>query len=122
MNRTLENRSDLEIIFRNFYQKAMVDIKIGYFFTKIIPIDLETHLPHILDFWEYNLWGKKNYSKNLIQIHLNIHKKSRLNYDHFDRWVQLLHECVDSDFYGTSAERLKTNALSIATVMKTKVN
>ncbi|WP_010180608.1 group III truncated hemoglobin [Aquimarina agarilytica] len=117
----IQNRTDLELIFNSFYKKAIADASIGYFFTEIIPIDLETHLPIILDFWEYNLFHKGTYSKNLLEIHKNIHVKSPMQYAHFDQWIHLLNETVDNHFSGLISNKLKTNALSIATVMKTKV-
>ena len=121
MHKDITNRDDLEKLFTSFYALAMKDALIGHFFTEIIPIDLISHLPHILDFWEANLWGKIGYKKNVLQVHLDIHQKSSMQYAHFDQWLKLLNQCVDSEYKGPFAERLKTNALSIATVMKTKV-
>ena len=117
----IQNRTDLELIFNSFYKKAIKDPKIGSFFTEVVPIDLETHLPVIIDFWEYNLFHKGAYSKNLLEIHQNIHMKSPINYAHFDQWLNLLILTVDKHFCGSIANKLKTNALSISTVMKTKV-
>lgn len=121
MHKDIVDRNDLEKIFTSFYALAMKDELIGHFFTEVIPIDLPSHLPHILDFWEANLWGKAGYKKNVLQVHLDIHQKSNIQYAHFNQWLELLNQCVDAEYEGTSAERLKTNALSIATVMKTKV-
>jgi len=121
MHKDITNRDDLEKLFTSFYALAIKDKHIGHFFTKVIPLDLKSHIPHILDFWEVNLWGKAGYKKNVMRIHLDIHQKSKMKYAHFDQWLHILNKCVDSEFKGPSAERLKTNALSIATVMKTKV-
>ena len=121
MPKDITNREDLEKLFTSFYALAMNDKKIGHFFTEVAPINLKTHLPHILDFWEANLWGKAGYKKNVLQVHLDIHQKSSIEYAHFDQWLFLLNKCVDNLFSGPFSERLKTNALSIATVMKSKV-
>ena len=122
MSKDISNRNDLEKLFNSFYELAMTDKHIGHFFTEVVSLDLKSHLPHILDFWEANLWGKAGYKKNVLQVHLDIHKKSKMEYAHFDKWLHILNSCVDNQFAGPLAERLKTNALSIATVMKTKVN
>lgn len=119
--RDIENKEDLRLIFETFYQKALNDEVIGHFFTKVIPVDLETHLPIIINFWEYNLFHKGTYSKNLLAIHRHIHEKSSISYNDIDKWVKLLHETVDILFVGVVSLRLKTNALSIATVMKLKI-
>lgn len=121
MHKDITDRNDLEKLFTSFYALAIKDTLIGHFFTEVISIDLLSHLPQILDFWEANLWGKTGYKKNVLQVHLDIHQKSNMEYRHFDQWLKLLNQCVDQDFEGPYAQRLKTNALSIATVMKTKV-
>jgi len=120
MHKDITSRNDLEKLFTSFYALAMNDKLIGHFFTEVIPIDLKEHLPHILDFWEANLWGKIGYKKNILQLHLDIHQKSNMQYKHFDQWLTLLNHCIEAEFKGPFANKLKTNALSIATVMKTK--
>ncbi|WP_010521613.1 group III truncated hemoglobin [Aquimarina agarivorans] len=117
----IQNRADLEFLFNSFYEIAMSDPKIGYFFTEVVAINLQTHLPIIIDFWEYNLFHKGSYTKNLLEIHKNIHSKATMDFSHFDHWLFLLNKTVDRYFCGTISDKLKTNALSIATVMKTKV-
>ncbi len=117
----IENREDLVLVIENFYKKALKDAQIGHFFTQVIPLDLEVHLPVIVDFWEYNLFHKGNYNNNLLAIHQHINNQYRMTYNHIDTWVKLLHETVDHFFKGSQSERLKTNALSIATVMKLKI-
>ena len=117
----IKNRADLEKLFTNFYELALNDELIGHFFTEVIPLDLEAHLPHIINFWEANLWGKKGYKKNVLKVHTDIHQKSKMKIEHFDRWLKLLNHCVDKNYKGPICEKLKTNALSIATVMKSKI-
>ena len=117
----IKDKKDLEILFDLFYNKAINNKSIGYFFTKIVPINLKEHLPVIVSFWENNLFFTGGYKNNLVKIHQNIHQISALKYPHYDTWIQLLNESVDELFKGENAERLKTNALSIATVMKIKV-
>ncbi len=119
--RDIETRKDVECIFQNFYEKAMTNNEIGHFFTSVVPIDLATHLPVIVDFWEYNLFHKGSYTKNLLAIHQHIHHQEAITYTALDIWVSLLHETVDILFSGEVSARLKTNALSIATVMKLKI-
>ena len=60
------DRNDLEILMRAFYQKALINPDISSFFTQIAKIDLEEHLPHIVDFWEFQLFRKGDYKKNVL--------------------------------------------------------
>lgn len=119
--RDIESKDDLRLIFEAFYKKAIQHEVIGHFFTAVVPIDLKTHLPIIVDFWEYNLFHKGSYNKNLLAIHQHIDDKFPITYEDIDIWVSLLHQTVDELFEGTQSGRLKTNALSIATVMKLKI-
>jgi len=59
MKRDIETREDLENLLREFYHVATLDDKIGHHFAEL---NLETHLPIIVDFWEKVLFGELVYS------------------------------------------------------------
>ncbi len=117
----IENRQDIENLLTLFYEKALKDAEIGYLFTEIAHINLETHLPHIADFWEMVLFQKEGYTKNVLQIHQHLHEKSPLQPAHFRRWLDLFLETIDAHFLGENAERAKQRAQSVATVIQTKL-
>ena len=48
----IETRAAIDALMQTFYGKAMTDEVIGRFFTEVVPLDLEQHLPVIGDFWE----------------------------------------------------------------------
>ena len=50
--RDLENREDIVQLLTSFYQKVFADELIGHFFTEVVPLNLETHIPVIADFWK----------------------------------------------------------------------
>ena len=52
MKKDIENRQDIELLLNRFYEKVFKDDLIGRFFTEVVPLNLETHLPIIADFWE----------------------------------------------------------------------
>ena len=120
--RDLENRKDIELLLRAFYNKALVDPLIGTFFTDIAQIDLEAHLPHITDFWDQQLFRATSYRKNVLQIHKDLHAKKALDLVHFETWLALFNTTVDEIYTGTNAELIKTRALSIMTVMRVKLD
>jgi hemoglobin len=72
-------------------------------------------------FWEQSLFLKGGYSNNMFQIHKDINEKHKFTKDHFDIWLLHLNNAVDSFFLGKIAEQMKTNALSMATVMQIKL-
>ncbi|BFG70615.1 group III truncated hemoglobin [Sediminibacterium sp. KACHI17] len=116
----IENRDDIEQLMRAFYAKAIPDPVIGHYFTEVIQMDLEKHLPVIIDFWETVLFGIAKYKSNAIAVHQHLHTKSAFEDKHFERWVSLFQATVDDLFEGEKATLAKQRALSIATVMKIK--
>lgn len=117
----IQNRDHIEQLMRAFYAKAIPDPMIGHYFTKVIAMDLEKHLPVIVDFWETVLFGVAKYKSNAIAVHKHLHEKSAFEDKHFEHWVMLFKSTVDELFEGEKAELAKQRALSIATVMKLKV-
>lgn len=122
MKKDIETRADIELLLNDFYEKVFKDDLIGRFFTEVVPLNLETHLPVIADFWESVLLDGKGYRKNVMEIHRDISSKSKIEKDHFDRWVQLFTETVDNLFEGPKAMLAKQRAASIATMMNIKIN
>jgi hemoglobin len=118
----IENRADIELLLNRFYAKVFKDDLISHFFTKVVPLNLEEHIPVIADFWESILLNAKGYRKNVMEVHLNISKKSKIEKQHLDRWVQLFTETVDELFAGPKATVAKQRAASIATMMNIKIN
>ncbi len=116
----IANRNHIEQLMRAFYAKAIPDAIIGHYFTQIIQMDLEKHLPVIIDFWETVLFGVAKYKSNAIAVHQHLHEQSAFEEKHFTHWVQLFQSTVDELFEGEKAELAKQRALSIATVMKIK--
>ena len=117
----IENRADLVIMLEAFYKKAFKDDLISHFFLEVVPLNLETHIPMITDFWESVLFDGRGYRKNVMEIHLDISKKSKIEKAHLDRWVKIFSETVDEMFEGTKASLAKQRAMSIATMMNIKI-
>ena len=118
----IETRADLEKILQAFYKKAFADDLIGRFFTEVVPLDLETHIPVITDFWESVLFGTRGYRKNVMEVHKNIHRLSPIHKQHLDRWLKLFQETIDGNYSGERAILMKQRAVSIATLMDIKMN
>lgn len=116
----VETRSDIDFVIAEFYKKAMGDKNIGHFFTTVVTLDLEHHLPVIGAFWESILFRNNAYSGNPMEVHMKMHAKSEMKQEHFDRWLYLLEETIDEHFEGELAHAWKTRAKNIATVMLLK--
>lgn len=118
----IETRVDLELLLRAFYNRLLSDSSINYMFIDVARINLEEHLPHIVDFWEQSLFYTGNYRKNVLQIHQDLNSKEKLTEAHFTIWLSNFNDTVDAIFKGENSDKIKTRALSIATVMKIKIS
>ncbi len=117
----LETRTDIETLMVNFYGKALLDDVVGFFFTDVIPLDMDIHIPRITDFWETVIFEKSSYQGNVFGVHEHIHTLSIFKDEHFFRWIKLFRESVDALYAGSNAEKIKQRAESIATVMRIKL-
>jgi hemoglobin len=121
MKKEIQDRSDIDFILKAFYLKLFADDRIAYLFTEVAKLDLETHLPHLADFWESVIFDKNDYAKNVMSIHMDLHKKSPLTAEHFQLWMTYFKETIDEHYTGGLAQKMKDRANGIAYIMKTKV-
>lgn len=118
----IENNDDLYLLVDEFYKKLLCDSSIAYIFTEVVKIKLEEHLPILVTFWSQSLFNTGGYFKNLTNIHLDINAKEYLSPELFKIWLNHFNDSVDENFVGLNAEKIKTQALSIATVMQIKIH
>lgn len=116
----IRSREDLLLLMQEFYKKLLADESISYLFTDIAKIDLDHHLPVLVDFWDSILFQSDTYRKNAMQPHINLHQNSPLQKHHFDTWLNYFKTSVDELFTGDNAFIIKERATSIATVMQIK--
>jgi len=121
MKNDITNRADIELLINGFYNKVKKDPLIGFFFSEIVPVNWEAHLPIMYGFWENVLFYTGTYEGNQMALHQNIHQKCPMKMEHFQRWTSLFIETVDELFNGDKAELAKQRAISIATVMQIKL-
>jgi hemoglobin len=117
----IQNQKDLYKLVDEFYKKLLSDESISYIFTDIVKIKIQEHLPILVTFWSQAILGTGGYIKNLTQIHLDIDKKEPLTKELFDIWLAHFYTTVDEHFAGENSEKIKTQALSIATIMQIKI-
>jgi len=114
MTSDLANRADVALLVESFYRRAFADQLLGHIFTDVAHMDLDHHLPIMCDFWETVLFQAGLYRRNALALHVALNTKFPLEQQHFDRWLALWIENVDSTFAGPKAELAKTQARRIA--------
>ncbi|MEQ8478061.1 group III truncated hemoglobin [Fulvivirga sp.] len=117
----ISNRKDIEQLMNAFYGKVLSNEEIGFLFTEVAKLDLEKHLPIICDFWESALFQKTIYKGNVLTVHQDLNELHALTEQHFQVWLEIFNTTVDELFKGNNADQIKIRALSIATVMRSKI-
>lgn len=118
----IETREDILLIMQKFYDKLLADDTINFFFTKITTVDqhLEEHFETLATFWEQSLFLKGGYYNNMFSIHKEVHEKSAFTKEHYTIWLNYFYATIDTYYAGKNAEQMKTQALSMATIMQIK--
>lgn len=115
----IETREDIEFLMDAFYKVAITDSEIEHHFDGL---DLASHMPVIVDFWEKVLFGKQIYFGNPLFVHQKLHEKNPLTLEHFQRWVAIFRETIDENFAGEMAENAKMRAKMIAHSLNQRLN
>ena len=121
MKRDIANRKDIEKVIVFFYEKVKKDKVIGFFFTTVLDVNWDKHLPLMCDFWENVLFYTGEYEGNPLVVHRKIHQQHPTGPEHVKRWLQLFDASVNAFYAGPNAEKMKTNARAIAKVMQEKI-
>ncbi|HRE74111.1 MAG TPA: group III truncated hemoglobin [Flavobacteriales bacterium] len=116
----IESRADIEQMVKSFYAKVLADPLIAPFFTNVVNVDWDHHLPVMFIFWESILFDKPVYSGNPMMAHISLHQKSPMKPEHFQRWLLHFETNLREQFQGPVTERASQRAMSIAAVIQSK--
>ena len=121
MNKDITHINDIRHLVDTFYRRVIEDDVIGYFFTSVVALDFEKHLPVMYQFWETILLGNAAYKGNPVQKHLDLHQREPLKEYQFDRWLALWNGTVDDLFEGKNASQAKQKAKTMKELMLAKI-
>lgn len=79
----------------SFYQKAKVDVLIGYHFRKIK--DFDEHIPRIASFWELQLLGKSSRPLSHPFDVANLHLALPIKKGEVGRWLVLFRKTLEEN-------------------------
>ena len=108
------DRSDISDIVERFYANTLKDPIVGFLFTDVAKIDLDHHLPIIVNFWSDIVLSENSYHGNPLSKHQEIHTKVPLRAGHFTRWLYLFNKAVDEKHQGENAQLMKNRAEIVA--------
>lgn len=112
----IEGLDDIILFVNSFYDKVQSDELIGPIFNAVIT-DWGPHLEKMYAFWNAALFGVPGFKGNPFARHAPL----GLEKPHFERWLQLFNETIDTYFEGTMATDTKTRADTMAILFLSKI-
>ncbi len=119
--RDIENPDDIQLLVDLFYKKVVGDVVIGHFFTSVVALSWQHHIPVINSFWCSILLGAGTYSGNPLAKHIEMNRLQRIEQHHFERWLFLWEATIRENFVGHKAEEAISRAKSIAQIMQARI-
>ncbi|MBX3101338.1 MAG: group III truncated hemoglobin [Bacteroidetes bacterium] len=119
MTQALDNPAAIRLLMDSFYAQVTTDPLLAPFFAHL---NMEEHMPRMYAFWESLLLGAGTYRGNAMQPHLELHRRLRMEPQHFERWLTLFEATLATHFSGTIAEEALSRARHIAALMQHKIS
>lgn len=113
----IEDINDIKKMVDIFYGKVRKDSLIGPIFNDRIQNHWPEHLTKLYAFWQGILLGEQTYTGFPFPPHAQL----PINKEHFDRWLTLFTETVDTLFSGPVASEAKNRAYKIAEIFQNKL-
>jgi hemoglobin len=118
----ITDRDDLATLITTFYGRAFQDELLGHVFVDVAKLDLDAHLPTMVDFWEQMLLGGSSYSGGAFFPHAQLNQQVRLTRRHFDRWLAIWTATVTHLFEGPVADAAVFRATRVADAFSSRLN
>lgn len=116
--RDIETLNDIKKMVDHFYGKVRKDELIGPIFNEKIQNHWAEHLSKLYSFWQSILLGEQTYTG----FPFPPHRQLPISKEHFDRWLLLFTETMDSLFTGPTANEAKNRAYKIADIFQDKLD
>lgn len=108
---------DIQKLVDTFYDKVRLDELIGPIFNQRIQNRWPEHLAKMYRFWQTVLLGEHTYFGSPFPPHASL----PVEWEHFERWLQLFNTTVDELFIGEKADEAKWRANKMAKMFNYKI-
>ena len=108
---------DIKLLVDSFYSKVQKDEKIGAIFNEKIGDRWAEHLEKMYRFWQTVLLEEHSYSGSPFPPH----RQLPVDKEHFNQWVAIFTETVDSLFKGPIADEAKLRGEKMAEMFHYKI-
>jgi len=110
----IRSREEVKHLVNSFYAKVKEDALLAPVFAHV---DWPHHLPIMYNFWSSVLLGDMSYNGSPLSKHMAL----PITRDHFDRWLKLFLETVQTEFRGPVADEAANRAKTIANLFQHKM-
>jgi hemoglobin len=117
MKRDIEGREDIELLVNHFYEKVRQDDLLSPVFEQVVQGNWTPHLEKMYNFWETICFNVHKYNGSPFQKHIPL----AIDATHFERWLHLFHQTLDSFFSGAIAEEVKKRSTQMGTMFQFKL-
>ncbi|RYY33427.1 MAG: group III truncated hemoglobin [Sphingobacteriaceae bacterium] len=111
MKKDITGLDDIKIFVDAFYNRVQQDELIGPVFAGVIT-DWQPHLEKMYAFWNAALFSVPGFKGTPFAKHAPL----PIDATHFDRWLEIFSETIDTHFEGEMAEDAKNRGRLMATV------
>lgn len=118
MKNDINSLEDVQKLVDDFYSKIRKDNLLGDVFNAVIQDRWPEHLDKMYRFWETVLLNEHTYYGSPFPPHAQLPVKK----EHFNRWLSLFFETIDSHFSGLNADKAKMQGQRMAEMFLTKIN
>lgn len=108
---------DIQLLVDTFYGKVRIDPLIGPIFNGVIRDKWPEHLEKMYRFWQTVLLDEHTYYGSPFPPHAQLPVEQK----HFDAWLRLWHETVDTFFTGAVANEAKWRGDKMAVMFLSKI-
>lgn len=115
----IETMEDIKLLVDSFYTKVGKDELLAPIFeSKLEGGNWQPHLEKMYSFWQTVLFHEISYKGSPYMKHHPL----PINPSHFERWLQLFNETIDSLFQGALADDAKRRVESMAQLFMAKMD
>jgi hemoglobin len=112
--KNIVSRDEIKLLVNSFYERVKQDDLLAPVFANVY---WPHHLPTMYNFWASVLLGEISYYGNPFSKHKDLEIKR----EHFERWLELFLETVNSEFSGPVADEAKNRAKTISSLFQHKM-
>lgn len=117
MEKEILDLEDIKLLVNSFYGKVREDELLSPIFNEAIQDRWPEHMEKMYTFWQTLLLGERTYKGNPFGPHATLF----ITKIHFDRWLDLFYQTVNTLFEGEKAEEAKWRASRIAEVFQMRL-